>query len=166
MDAKKTTLSMDTAAALTIMFLSVFFYFYLIPVGINVPNAVKHLPLSPRFLPYVLTIFIFVIASIMLVLSIIAAPKSQTEEDTIDLQPTWRRKLGILAIVLVMYWYLPEVIGMLMTSITSICILLLVSGEKRLKIYSGVGILIPIVVYFTFTEIFYVSLPPGILFQN
>lgn len=157
---------MDTAAALVIMFLSVFFYFYLIPVGINVPSAVKHLPLSPRFLPYVLTIFIFVIASIMLVFSIVAPPKPQAADDIIELQPTWRSKLGIFAIVLVMYWYLPEIIGMLMTSITSICVLLLVSGEKRLKIYSGVGVLIPVVVYFTFTEIFYVSLPPGILFQN
>jgi len=166
MEANRLSRYRDAVAALVVMSFSTFVFFYLIPAGVPVPSAVKHLPLSPRFLPYVLVIFIFIVASIMLFLSLTTAPKTNAEDELSETSPAWGKNLATLFLVLLMYWILPDRIGMLLTAIASMFLLLFIGGEKRLIVLAGVGVLAPTIIYFVFTEVFYVPLPSGTLFQN
>ena len=147
-----------------IMLFAGFLIFYLIPVGVAVPSAVKHLPLSPRFLPYVLSIFIFCMAAIMFLLALLAPTHIVDTSDGSDRRADWKSKLSVLAIVALFYWLLPETIGMLLTTIVNVTLLLLIGGERRFWIIGTVGVLIPSLTYYVFTEVFYVSLPSGSLF--
>lgn len=154
----------DIALSCAIMLFAGFLIFYLIPVGVAVPSSVKHLPLSPRFLPYVLSIFIFCVAAIMLILALRAPTLVLDTGDDSDRRADWPVKLGVLAVVALFYWLLPETIGMLLTTIVNVTLLLLIGGERRVWVIGTVGVLIPSLTYYVFTEVFYVSLPAGSLF--
>jgi len=143
---------------------SVLFALIVIPRGVTTPASVKHLPLSPAFLPYLLTAAIGVFALIHM-LEAIFAPHIPAEDDGAQpgVHPRWKSRVLMLCGLLVVYLVLPDRLGMLPTSILVTIALLAIGGERRPLILLGVGIGVPLLVYLFFAHVAQVPLPTGIL---
>ncbi len=135
-----------------------------IPMGVVRPTSVKHLPLSPVFLPYVLALLVIVFAALHLIEAWIApdaVASPPTEDDAIH--PRWKLRIAVLFMCLVGYLLLPELLGMLATSIIVTVGLMVLAGERRLLVLLGVGLIMPLLVWLFFTEVAQVPLPSGFL---
>ncbi|MEI4261562.1 tripartite tricarboxylate transporter TctB family protein [Roseovarius sp. D0-M9] len=142
---------------------SILFGLFVIPGGVATPSSVKHLPLSPAFLPYLLTVAIGVFALIHL-LEAIFAPHIPAEDEagSLDPHPKWRSRVLMLSALLLVYLLLPSHLGMLATSMLVTIVLLAIGGERRPVILFGVGITVPLLVYLFFAHVAQVPLPLGI----
>jgi hypothetical protein len=150
-------------AALTLA-AAIGFALFVIPNGVTTPASVRHLPLSPAFLPYVLTAAIGVFALIHM-LEAIYAPHipADDEEGSQDAHPNWKVRAILLSVLLLVYLLLPERLGMLPTAIGVTIALLAIGGERRVAVLLGVGITVPLLVYLFFAEVAQVPMPEGIL---
>ncbi|MHA7852025.1 tripartite tricarboxylate transporter TctB family protein [Roseovarius sp.] len=148
-------------AALTLA-ASVLFGLFVIPGGVVTPASVKHLPLSPAFLPYLLTAAIGIFALVHL-LEAIFAPHIPAEEEAgaLDAHPKWKSRVLMLVALLLVYLLLPDQLGMLVTSMVVTIALLAIGGERRPVILIGVGISVPLLVYLFFTQVAQVPMPLG-----
>jgi hypothetical protein len=142
------------------------FALIVIPLGVMRPTSVKHLPLSPVFLPYVLSLLVIVFAALHLLEAWIApdAIASPPSEDDAT-HPRWKLRVSVLFLCLAGYLLLPEMLGMLATSILVTIGLMALASERNPLILIGVGILMPTLVWLFFTEVAQVPLPGG-LFDN
>lgn len=156
----------DAIFAVTMVIFAVLLAFVIIPASVRVPAAVTHLPLSPRFFPYVLSAMIFAFAFAFLIMTYIGPPPLPEDAAPVEWRRRWPLRLGALALVLVAYVQLPEKLGMLPIAIVSMVALLLVGGERRIWVLIGVGGIVPIAVYFLFTEAFQVPMPAGPLLER
>lgn len=152
-------------AALTLA-ASVLFSLIVVPLGVTTPASVKHLPLSPAFLPYVLTAGIGIFALVHM-LEAIFAPHIPAEDEGAQagLHPRWKGRVLMLCALLLVYLVLPDRLGMLPTSILVTIALLAIGGERRPIILLGVGISVPLLVYLFFAHVAQVPLPTG-MFQD
>ena len=137
-----------------------------IPAGVRVPASVAHLPLSPRFFPYVLVGMVFVFAAAILVMSVIGPPPPPPDTTASALRPRWPLRLAALSAVLMGWVVLPEQVGMLPLAIVATIILLMVGGERRTWVLGAVGVVVPVLVYLLFTEVFHVPMPAGPLLER
>jgi putative tricarboxylic transport membrane protein len=156
----------DAIFAIAMMVFAILLAFVLIPAGVRVPAAVTHLPLSPRFFPYVLSAMIFAFAFAFLIMTYIGPPPLPEDAAPVEWRRRWPLRLGVLALVLVAFVQLPERWGMLPIAILAMLALLLVGGERRIWVLIGVGGVVPIAVYFLFTEAFQVPMPAGPLLER
>lgn len=156
----------DAIFAVTMMIFAVLMAFVIIPAGVRVPAAVTHLPLSPRFFPYVLSAMIFAFAFAFLFMTYIGPPPLPEDAAPVEWRQRWPLRLGVLALVLMAFVQLPERWGMLPIAILAMLALLLVGGERRIWVLIGVGGIVPIAVYFLFTEAFQVPMPAGPLLER
>jgi len=142
---------------------SALFALIVIPRGVTTPASVKHLPLSPAFLPYLLTASIGVFALIHM-LEAIFAPHIPAEDEGAQpgMHPRWKGRVLMLCALLALYLFLPDQLGMLPTSILVTVALLAIGGERRPLILLGVGISVPLLVYLFFAHVAQVPLPTGI----
>jgi hypothetical protein len=149
-------------AALTLA-ASVLFALIVIPRGVTTPASVKHLPLSPAFLPYLLTAGIGVFALVHM-LEAIFAPHIPADDDGAQsgMHPNWKGRVLMLCALLAVYLVLPARLGMLPTAILVTIALLAIGGERRPIILLGVGISVPLLVYLFFAHVAQVPLPTGI----
>lgn len=143
---------------------AVIFALVVIPAGVVRPSSVKHLPLSPVFLPYVLAALVAVFALLHLIEAWIApdAVASPPSEDEAT-HPRWKIRVAFLFACLLGYLMLPEMLGMLATSILITIGLMALAGERRLLVLLGVGLFMPLMVWLFFTEVAQVPLPAGML---
>ena len=149
-------------AALTLA-ASVLFALIVIPTGVTTPSSVKHLPLSPAFLPYLLTIAIGLFALIHMLEAIFAPHIPGEDEDMMSgVHPRWKSRLLMLCALLLVYLLAPDRLGMLLTSVLVTIALLAIGGERRPVILLGVGITVPLLVYLFFAHVAQVPLPTGI----
>ncbi len=153
---------MSIAGALIVA--AILFALIAIPQGVVRPSSVKHLPLSPVFLPYVLALLVVIFAALHLIEAwiapdAVAAPPS--EDDAIH--PRWKLRVSVLFAGLLGYLFLPEVLGMLVTAIIVTMGLMALAGERRPGVLLGVGLLMPLLVWLFFTEVAQVPLPSGFL---
>ncbi len=156
----------DGVFAVAMMLFAVVMAFVVIPAGVRVPASVTHLPLSPRFFPYVLVGMVFVFAASMLVMSVLGPPPLPGEAAAGALRRRWALRLAVLLAVLAGYVTLPERLGMLPMAVLGTVALLAVGGERRLTVLAGVGAVVPVLVYLLFTEVFNVPLPAGPLLER
>lgn len=153
-----------TFAVLTLL-ASLLFAFVVIPAGVTSPASVKHLPLSPTFLPYVLTIGVGLFALVHLLEAIFAAHIPGEDGNPLGVHPRWFSRLAMLVVLLLIYLILPETLGMPLTAILVTIALMAIGGERRPLILLGVGIAVPVLVYLFFAHIAQVPLPMG-LFED
>ncbi|MFX0541573.1 tripartite tricarboxylate transporter TctB family protein [Roseovarius sp. S4756] len=138
------------------------FALVIIPQGVVRPSSVKHLPLSPVFLPYVLAVLVVIFAALHLVEAwiapdAVAAPPSDDDAT----HPRWKLRVSVLFACLLGYLILPDMLGMLATAIMITIGLMFLAGERRPLILTGVGILMPVLVWLFFTQVAQVPLPDG-----
>lgn len=142
------------------------FALLVIPDGVTTPASVVHLPLSPAFLPYVLTIGVGLFAAIHFLEAIFAPHMPADDEDRGGgLHARWKSRGLILSLLLLTYLLLPERLGMLTTAIIVTIALLAIGGERRPLILLGVGISVPLLVYLFFVHVAQVPMPTG-LFED
>ena len=151
----------DAIFALAMIAFAALMAFVVIPAGVRVPRAVTHLPLSPRFFPNVLVGMVFVFALSILVMSVAGPPPLADEADGGTLRRRWALRLGALAAVLVGYIALPEQVGMLPVAIIATVFLLALGGERRVSVLIGAGVVVPVLLYVVFIEVFNVPMPPN-----
>lgn len=156
----------DAIFAVAMMVFAVAMAFVVIPAGVRVPASVTHLPLSPRFFPYVLVGMVFVFAAAILVMSVIGPPPLPPDTEATALRPRWPLRLAALGAVLAAWVVLPERVGMLPLAIVATVILLLVGGERRIWMLGAIGVVVPVLVYLLFTEVFHVPMPAGPLLER
>lgn len=151
-------------AALTLL-ASALFAFVVIPAGVTTPASVKHLPLSPAFLPYVLTAGVGLFALIHLLEAIFAAHIPGEDEASLGTHPRWKSRVLMLVGLLLVYLLLPDQLGMPVTAMLVTIALMAIGGERRPLILLGVGIGVPLLVYLFFAHVAQVPLPMG-LFED
>jgi len=160
-DAKRGRRREITFAAATLV-ASVLFALFVIPGGVTTPASVVHLPLSPAFLPYVLTAGVGIFALIHMLEAIYAPHIPPDDEGGGGLHASWKSRGLMLSVLLLIYLLLPERLGMLITSILVTIALLAIGGERRPRILFGVGISVPLLVYLFFVFVAQVRMPLGI----
>lgn len=151
----------DTIFALVMLAFAVVMAFVVIPAGVRVPAAVTHLPLSPRFFPYVLVGITLFFSLAVLVETFVGPPPLPDDERPRELRRQWPLKVAILTAALLAYVQFPEWLGMLPVAILATLGLLLVGGERRIFLLLCIGVVAPTLVYLLFTEVFYVPMPVG-----
>ncbi|WP_201156512.1 tripartite tricarboxylate transporter TctB family protein [Rhodobaculum claviforme] len=156
----------DAVFAVLMMVFAVVMAFVVIPAGVRVPASVAHLPLSPRFFPYVLVGMVFVFAAAIAVMSVIGPPPLPPDAEAAALRPRWPLRLAALLAVLAGWVVLPERVGMAPLAVVATIALLLVGGERRIWMLGAVGVVVPVLVYLLFTEVFHVPMPAGPLLER
>lgn len=139
------------------------FVFWGIPDRVVTPASVKAMPLSPAFLPYVLTALIGVLGLVCGVQAVFGSGVPSEEGEGFYPASDWPIRLLGLAVVLSAFYYLPDVAGMLGVSIAAMMVLVWMGGEKSVVRGVLVSVLIPLLVYLFFVKIAQVPLPQGFL---
>lgn len=154
----------DLIFGIFIIILAVVFFLWVIPASVRVPSSVDAAPLSPAFLPYTLTALIGVMGLICCVQAQFGrgVPKEESEL-TFVARSDWIVRFTTLIAIFVMFYLLPDVIGMLLMSIISMSILVFVGGERNLLRGLLVSILLPFCIWLFFTRVAQVPLPLGLL---
>jgi hypothetical protein len=148
--------------ALATLLAALLFALLVIPAGVTQPSSVKHLPLSPVFLPYVLTLAVALFALVHLAEAVWAAHIPDEDAPLPDPHPRRGRRLALLAALLLAYLMLPDRLGMLLTAILVTIALIAMGGERRLPVLFGVGIAVPLLVYLFFVHVAQVPMPAGL----
>ncbi|HCR98935.1 MULTISPECIES: tripartite tricarboxylate transporter TctB family protein [Halomonas] len=143
---------------------SVLFAWIVIPAGVVSPASVERLPLSPVFLPYVLTTLIGIFGLIYGMQASIGlgVPKEENDEST-HLRRRWPLHILLVAACFFAYCFLTQYLGMLLISIMVTGFLIWLGGERRPLILVSVSIGLPLVLYLFFTLFAQVPLPKGLL---
>ncbi len=141
---------------------TILFAAIVVPAGIVSPASVKALPLSPTFLPYVLSGLIGVFALICGIQALVGSgvPKEINEEEFV-LRRKWPLGLLVAIVAGLAYYLLPEMIGMLPAAMLVTGFLVWFGGERGILVAVGVAIVLPLLVYLFFTKIAEVPLPQG-----
>ncbi|EBA07048.1 tripartite tricarboxylate transporter TctB family protein [Sagittula stellata] len=160
-DARKGRRREIVFAALTLI-AAALFAAIVIPAGVTTPGSVKHLPLSPAFLPYVLTGAIALFALVHLLEALFAPHVPDDDATPPDLHAHWKLRLLVLCVLLLIYLLVPETLGMLLTSIVVTVVLMAMGGERRPLVLLGVGITVPLLIYLFFVHVAQVPMPAGI----
>ncbi|QFT92122.1 Tripartite tricarboxylate transporter TctB family protein [Roseovarius sp. THAF9] len=160
-DARRGRGSEIIFAVITIL-AALVFALVVIPNGVTRPASVKHLPLSPVFLPYVLTIGVGIFALIHLLEAIFAAHIPGEDDASLGTHPRWKSRVLMLVGLLALYLLMPGRLGMPLTAIIVTIALMAIGGERRPLILLGVGIAVPVLVYLFFAHVAQVPLPMGL----
>ncbi len=171
---RRSTKDVGLAVGLILFFL--FTLFFLIPKGIYVPANINIRVMSPDFFPRVVAIFLIMMCVILALQSILSSRgrnANQKEVKEFSQEGSERNKIRKVKIVkicvsilfLFIYFKAVKLIGMLPSS----CIFLLafssLYGERRFKIIIPLAIILPLMLYFFFTQIAKIPLPKGIIFD-
>ena len=136
--------------------------FVAIPLGVTRPTSVASLPLSPVFLPYLLSalIGVFAILHIIAAFTVPHPPIANSDDGTAH--PRWLLRGALVATLLLGYLMLPQFIGMLPTAIALTVTLMRLGGERRLLVLAAFGVLMPLVIYLFFVFVAQVPMPTGV----
>lgn len=116
--------------------------------------------LSPRFVPTVVGIGLVICGAALFVLSFLGKVKEQpaqfTREGTV--------KVLIAFLLLVVYGYLFNIIGFVVTSAIFLAIYAYLFGARSIPKIAAIVVLCPLVVWQVFESVFNVPLPHGVIF--
>lgn len=142
-------------------------YFILIPAAVYIPKNVMEAGISPATWPKLAT-------SIIVILGICVAIQGALQikrDKAVDLTKLHNEKQGgttnylkILAVMaaLLVYYYVIDILGIVLSSIIMLIGVAITSGERRPKVLLLVGILVPLGLYYFFVKVAHVPMPLGI----
>lgn len=151
----------DVVFGLGVAAVALLFALIVIPAFISVPGSVKAAPLSPAFLPYVLTGLIGLLGLVCATQSLIGQGVPKEDGEGFDPANGWFFKTLLLAAVFMSFWWLPELVGTLPVAIAAMAVLLVIGRERSLVRGAAVAVLVPVLVWLFFVEIAQVPLPEG-----
>lgn len=143
---------------------AVLFAWIVIPAGVVSPASVKRLPLSPVFLPYLLTALIGIFGLIYGMQASIGrgVPKEENDESSL-LRRRWQLHILLVVACFSAYCFLTQYLGMLLISILITGFLIWLGGERRPLTLVAVSIGLPLILYLFFTLFAQVPLPKGLI---
>ncbi len=161
-------LGLGTAIVFTLVSL------WIIPEYIVMPSSVQMTGVSPSFWPKVTSWSLVVLGLILAVTSYTrlqrakqAAGSSEQGEAGSPAVPKINPRVAVKVVVtigaMMVYYFLVDVLGMMLSSILALFFYTLLYGEKRFKITVPVAVLVPVLLYLFFVKVANIPMPQGIL---
>ena len=147
---------------LAVLLLGVLLLFALIPVGVDSPNAVPHVTLSPAFWPKIISVLLILTGLLLIVRP---APTAAAGDDSNSGGNGGVRRFVRLAITLFAlfaFYFSIEQLGMVLPAILLIIGLARFAGERRFALIGLVGVIVPVALYFFFEHVAGVPIPLGV----
>lgn len=153
---------LDIVFSLGVIALAAGLLFWVIPGGVQVPASVKAAPLSPAFLPNVLSALVGLLGLICLVQATLGqgVPK-EASELSFEAARSWPLRFAMVLAAFLAFWLLPEEIGMLPVAIGVMAGLIFAGGERNIGRGALLAALIPLGVWLFFSRVAQVPLPEG-----
>lgn len=147
-------------------------YWQIIPAQISVPAMIKSPYLSPAFSPRVFTLYLGIMAVILLLISLTNREKSKPAKDLASGEKKMKLKIAVkeqllvfaIWLACVLYIFSIYLIGIIIPSALLLGCLMFLFGQKRWTIIVSILIIVPLTLYLFFHELANVSFPKGILF--
>jgi len=148
-----------TVGAFTAVFFS-YVYFVIIPKEVPVLSPVNVLALRPDFWPRVISICLIVLGLIQIAYAIFRRYPHE--------QAHWYNRKQMIDSILMALLYIGYLVGIpylgiLMTSILSLCICMIMFGERRIHYLILFSVLLPLGMHLFLTKVANVLIPQGIL---
>lgn len=155
----------DVAFGLLTAAAAVLFAAFVIPAFVSVPASVKAAPLSPAFLPYVLTGLIGLLGLVCAGQAMFGRGVPKEDGEGFDPARHWPLSAALLAALLAAvfaaFWWLPERVGMLPVAVGTMAAMLLAGGERNVLRLVLVAVAVPVLIWLFFTKVAMVPLPEG-----
>ncbi|ORE91036.1 hypothetical protein ATO13_21056 [Stappia sp. 22II-S9-Z10] len=151
----------DVAFGLLTAAAAALFAAFVIPAFISVPGNVKAAPLSPAFLPYVLTGLIGLLGLVCAAQAMFGRGVPKEDGEGFDPARHWPLSAALLAAVFAAFWWLPERVGMLPVAVGTMAAMLLAGGERNVLRLVLVAVAVPVLIWLFFTKVAMVPLPEG-----
>jgi putative tricarboxylic transport membrane protein len=147
-----------------VLLLGVLLYFVLIPVGIDSPNNLEHITLSPNFWPSTISAIFGLMGFLMLILPVKKREGDSALEETFEKEnlPYYFYRLAVVLIVLFCFYFLIDTLGMVVPGTVVIFGMMLFAGEKRIAVALFIAVLIPVLLYVFFVYVANIPIPLGI----
>ncbi len=144
-----------------VLALGLLLFFVLIPFGIDSPEEIDHMTLSPDFWPRIISIMF----ALMGLLTIIRPGEIPADaEDEID-PASWPARLPRLAVVLIvlfLFYFLIDHLGMVVPGIVVIFGMMWFAGERRYLMMTITAVIVPTLLYIFFVHVANIPIPLGI----
>lgn len=150
-------ISVDQLLGLGLIAFCIIFYFVIIPWQIYQP-ARLHGPLSPRYFPRLITLFLLFVG--VLLTSGITIKRGAKEIK----EPEFMKDTVQIIAVFIVYYYLIGLLGWFTSSVTTLAFMTFLYGSRSWKITLFLSAALPLVLYLFFEKIAHVMLPRGFLF--
>ena len=134
---------------------------WLIPTHVDIPRRVPIRALSPAFWPKVIG-WVMLICGVALTLrATLAPPPPDAVADDLRVSRPEGLRLLALGVLLVGAFFSLRIIGMVWTCMIVFVALIWLTGSKHRLWGIGVGIVLPLALYFFFTKVAGVAIPQG-----
>jgi len=166
-------IKLDIVLTIAVFAIAVVLVAFLIPAQINEPGYIKSKYLSPAFAPRMFSIFLGVVALVLLAQSLVRLKKQPKESDaqTGEKAPpdANARRGPVLAVLLwvscCLFVLTVELFGILGPSILYLGGVMFYFGQRRWPLILSIMILVPLILYLFLHNIANVQFPAGILFR-
>ena len=161
----------DAILGAALLAASVFLLTVLIPIGVQVPKTNKILALSPDFWMKIIVWSAVVLGIFILYTGIVRARRglksdeiAAIKEDLSHHHPLGQAFLraATAATGLMVYFFLIDWLGIMLSSFIAIMCFVLLCGERRLKIALPVAAVTPVALYYFFLKVASIPMPLGI----
>ena len=158
-----TLLRKDAVLGGAVVAISLFTWFWLIPVGIDSPGATPNPALAPDFWPRIIVVGILLMGVTLIVQDAIAARAGAAPDSPAEPAfgaADWR--VVVAAGVLAVYLWTMSWGGLVVPSILALAATMALHGERRLSVLVPVSVALPVVLYVFFVYIARMAIPLGV----
>jgi len=166
-------IKLDIILTIAVFAIAVVLVGFLIPAQINEPGYIKSKYLSPAFAPRMFSIFLGVVALILLGQSVARLKKRPAKREARpekQILPAANARWGAILAVLLwvsccLFLLAVELFGIMVPSILFLGGLMFYFGQKKWLLILSIMILVPLILYLFLHYIANVQFPTGILFR-
>lgn len=127
-----------------------------IPNQIRTPASIANIVMSPAFWPAAIAVLAIVLG---LALAAKAFITGSADDDGESSPTTWRSLASIG--IMIGYYLLLEPLGIVLASVIAMPALSALFGERRVVMLAPIALLLPVGLYFFFTEVAHIPMPLG-----
>ncbi|NKB64320.1 MAG: tripartite tricarboxylate transporter TctB family protein [Gammaproteobacteria bacterium] len=152
-------MSAERKLGIAVVLISILLLLILIPFGVDTPNQVSHITLSPDFWPKIIVSIIGLMGMLMII-----NPGVEPQEGTVKITNPFSQGLrlaGTLGILFLFYLLVPT-LGMVAPAIVLLASMMWFAGERRPRYLLTISICTPFLLYFFFVHVANIPIPLGI----
>jgi hypothetical protein len=147
----------DIIVCLVIIAASIFFYIY----TLTFPVILKYEKMGPGFWPKLVLTGIVLAAVSLLIESIRKRRDTVQNKKPVDEEKN-TKLVVVCAVILVVFLYLMQIVGFVLSSFFATAILAYILGERKKRTTVIYSFIIVLVIYASFAKLMYVPLPRGV----
>lgn len=133
----------------------------LIPLAVDEPRRVKYAALSPSYYPRIIAICLSILGLVIAVRSALARPTEAAEKT--ENRPDAMQRIFIVFCLLLAMALVLKTLGFIVTTSLALGAATWFAGERNYAMIIGLGIIIPLVLYFFFLKVAGIPIPLGVL---